>query len=506
MHRRGAPADWLRTVGVTLLTCVAVCGWYYGRIWYSSGTPLVDHSLPGSGITACRQDPGYGTTAYLLRFGRSLDAPFSSAVNGFPDGVYATLWGDGMQSAEVDVKLRPPWNYHLMTVGYLLALFPTLLIAIGAVLALIQLVRQPRAEWFLLVGLAFFMSAAMLHHFLRLPSYSSSNADQGLGASLAVCAFAALGFDLMPRANFWRWPRFLLATALGVWALTALASFWVLPGSVNALTWESLDWSARTDALKPSSHSKVVVRHDPRTYLPPLHLSKAGSQSEMAPTKAMVWRVILRDDPENVEAHLKLGLLIQGEGKLDEAVLHLRRTVELAPDHPTAHVWLGQVLSQQKRRQEAASAFREALRVTPWQRSVIQTLWGDALAGQGNAEEALVHYRTSLNQPHDDPYTLNRLAWILATHPQARLRDGAEALRLANRVYELTEGSNPVFLDSLAAAHAELGQFDRATQVLQQALQIAASTGQTALIEPMQQRLKLYRAGQPYHEQSWSRD
>ncbi len=139
----------LRNLGLLLAICFAVCGWHYARIWLSFGTPLLGNWDVVSGFTWW-QDPGYHTAADYLRFGRSLVHPLFSGFAGFPDGIYSTLWGDSLCGGLSSLTLA--WNQQLMMAGYLLALIPTAFILTGAVVAIIQFIRKPSSELFLLLG------------------------------------------------------------------------------------------------------------------------------------------------------------------------------------------------------------------------------------------------------------------------------------------------------------------------------------------------------------------
>ena len=88
---------------------------------------------------------------------------------------------------------------------------------------------------------------------------------------------------------------------------------------------------------------------------------------------------------------------------------------------------------------------------------------------------------------------LNNLAWIRATSRDATLRDGAEAVRLAERSCEISSTPDAGQLDTLAAAYAEAGDFDRAIQTANRALQLAESAKSNALVVQISQHVDLYR-------------
>ena len=96
--------------------------------------------------------------------------------------------------------------------------------------------------------------------------------------------------------------------------------------------------------------------------------------------------------------------------------------------------------------------------------------------------------------------TLNDLAWRLATHPLAAVRNGAEAVEHAERACELTQRQQPQLIGTLAAAYAEAGRFDDAVRAAENAITAASAAGLQEIVERNQFLLQLYRAGKPYHD------
>jgi tetratricopeptide (TPR) repeat protein len=80
------------------------------------------------------------------------------------------------------------------------------------------------------------------------------------------------------------------------------------------------------------------------------------------------------------------------------------------------------------------------------------------------------------------------------------LRNGAEAIQLAERANQFTGGTRPDVLDALAEAYAEAGLFPEALQTARQALELAARQRNRALADAVRARLALYEAGQPYRQ------
>jgi len=129
-----------------------------------------------------------------------------------------------------------------------------------------------------------------------------------------------------------------------------------------------------------------------------------------------------------------------------------------------------------------------------------------ALAGQGLFAEAQVVYRARAEQEtknastaivRSNPDSLNNAAWRLATCGEPGLRDGARALELAQAAVVATARTNASFLDTLAAAYAETGQFQQAVATQQEAMGLLRDPKEKA---DYASRLELYAAGQPYYE------
>ena len=95
---------------------------------------------------------------------------------------------------------------------------------------------------------------------------------------------------------------------------------------------------------------------------------------------------------------------------------------------------------------------------------------------------------------------LNDTAWLLATNPNASVRSGPEAVELAQRAVKLSRGRGLVFLDTLAAAYATAGRFDKAVETAIEAHRLAVAAGKRA--EAIQTRLEFYRNHKPYQEQA----
>lgn len=124
----------------------------------------------------------------------------------------------------------------------------------------------------------------------------------------------------------------------------------------------------------------------------------------------------------------------------------------------------------------------------------------DTLLGLGRPAEALAHYEKALAIDSRQAEADCHLAWLLATCPDDKLRNGPRAVELAERAAELSGGKQPEMLDTLAAAKAEVGRFAEAVTAARQALELARQQKRPALVEALPARIALYQAGKPFRQ------
>jgi len=185
--------------------------------------------------------------------------------------------------------------------------------------------------------------------------------------------------------------------------------------------------------------------------------------------------------------------------RLAQTIRHCEAALQIRPRNVTARVALGKALMECGQLDDACAHLEIAVRLSPTN-VVARQNFAEVLHRQGRAKEAIAQYQATLQLEPDWDSLLNNLAWLLATHPSPDVRDGAQAVRLAQRACQLTANTNLWFLHTLAAACAETGDFARALAAAGQARCLAAASGQSNLIATAEQRLQLYRSHQPYRE------
>jgi tetratricopeptide (TPR) repeat protein len=205
----------------------------------------------------------------------------------------------------------------------------------------------------------------------------------------------------------------------------------------------------------------------------------------------------LRLDPSNGTIYLDSGLALAKLGRMDEALARFADAVRLDSSSAEARYELGRGLFSKGEFQAAAAELTEAVQLRP-EHAPSQLYLGLVCMELQSEEEGLKHLREAARLRPDWAEPLNAQAWLLATSHDDRLRDGAEAIRLAEKAVQLTGNRQPATLHTLAAAYAEGRRFDEAIATANKALELARQAGQGNLASAIQEALRSYEAHQPY--------
>ena len=243
------------------------------------------------------------------------------------------------------------------------------------------------------------------------------------------------------------------------------------------------------------------------------------------------YRLALQMQADSWDAEYNLGTALVAKGQVDEAILHCERAVGMRPTDPDAQVSLGDALLRKGRIDDAIDHYQKAMMARADHflaryglcqallekgelDSAIQVcrsalvLWpldadchtalAIALEEKGEPAEAIEHYEKALEVAPRSISTLTNLAWLLATSPDASLRNGPKALDLASQAERLVGGTNTLVLRTLAAAYAENGQFANAIRTARSAMELARMHGENSLATDLDQQIALYQLRMPY--------
>jgi tetratricopeptide (TPR) repeat protein len=203
----------------------------------------------------------------------------------------------------------------------------------------------------------------------------------------------------------------------------------------------------------------------------------------------------------NDVAENNLGIVFLGQGKLDEAITLLRSAADLRPDNSPAHENLAKALLQKGQIADALVHYRKLLELQP-DNMEVHNIVGTVLVQQGRVKEGAEEWQKVLSVDADNGNAMSNLAWVLATSPDESIRNGAEAVQLAERAINISGGRIPILFRTLAAAYAENGRFSDAIETAQRGIQIANSQGNTGLANELQAHIGLYQTQQPLRDPS----
>ncbi len=201
--------------------------------------------------------------------------------------------------------------------------------------------------------------------------------------------------------------------------------------------------------------------------------------------------------PGGSEAHTNAGGLLALAGRLGEALERYDRAIAVKEDNAQGHASRGAVLARLGRGEEAEVALGEALRIDPREPSAASGL-ATALRARGDETGAVRTLRDGVRRNPSNAGLRARLAFFLATGRDPRIRDGREALDLAQSAVEATGRKDPRALDALAAALAETGRTAEAVALADQAERLARAAGQADQAAAIKARRMVYQRGRPY--------
>ncbi len=154
----------------------------------------------------------------------------------------------------------------------------------------------------------------------------------------------------------------------------------------------------------------------------------------------------------------------------------------------------GLVLAEEGEHEKALKDLDEAVTDSPLPIAYIKRGYTRELMGE--YRKALEDYETAIMLSSSHTLATNNKAWLLATCPDEKFRDGTAAVKLAKDVCARTKDREGMYLDTLAAAYAESGKFDDAVKVQEKVLVDKAYVVKYG--EDGQKRLQLYKDKKPF--------
>jgi tetratricopeptide (TPR) repeat protein len=246
---------------------------------------------------------------------------------------------------------------------------------------------------------------------------------------------------------------------------------------------ESVEDANRALEIEPENVDGLILRSQA--------LALAGKASEAIPDADRA----LELKPDSDDVVRIWAMVTEKAGNTETAIEELRKQVEFNPDDSVAWLQLGLLYGVEHQSVKAIDAFTAAIK-TDREREFTYQVRADTYLGRGMQKEAIADYEQSLKLDEANSGVLNNLAWVLATSPEAKLRDGGRAIALATKACELTSYKQAHILSTLAAAYAETGDFKTAKEWSQKSIDI----GEDKLKDQLRKELASYEREEPWRE------
>ncbi len=248
---------------------------------------------------------------------------------------------------------------------------------------------------------------------------------------------------------------------------------------------EALDDLNKAAALDPANADVLKLRSL-------LYLEKGDKEKALADARDAV-----QLGPKDAAAIRSYAAILADAGKFDEALAQLEKARKLDPNNPGTALQTGMIFVVQKQSGKAIEAYGEFLKEHPDEPNLLYAR-GNAYLNLGMQAEAEADYEKACKDKEysKDSGLLNNFAWVLATSPDEKLRDGKRALKMATEACELTEYKQGHILSTLAAAYAETGDFENAVKWSEK----SAEVGTPDHAEDFKKELEAYKAHKPYRE------
>jgi spermidine synthase len=188
-------------------------------------------------------------------------------------------------------------------------------------------------------------------------------------------------------------------------------------------------------------------------------------------------------------------------GRRDQAIDVLDQLLEITEEQPEVLLALADFRLREGQYDAAMPSLRQFQQLEP-EEFIGHHLLGRALMLAGRADEAVPQFRKAIQLDPAAHAPRFRLAWILATHPDRSRRAPRDAIRLAETAAELTRHENAEVLETLAAAYASAGQYERAAEVAQTTIDTFDSNANDSLLGALRIHQQAYRNGQSLLDQS----
>jgi tetratricopeptide (TPR) repeat protein len=266
------------------------------------------------------------------------------------------------------------------------------------------------------------------------------------------------------------------------------------PKDSHAYTARGQVHAANNESDKAVADFNEAVRLDPKATLAYYHRANLAYGKGQYDKALEDYNVVIRDDPGFDWAYHVRGWIFYRKKDYPKALADYEMAIKLVPTESVFYRDRGNIALAGKDYDKALADYDKSIElepsyVVPWH------LRGVTWQAKKEYAKALADYETAVQLAGKAPYASTyhtAVAMLRAGCPEDKIRDGEKALDAAKKAHGLRKG--PAEMAALAAAHAELGQFDKAVEWQEKAIDAAPEGSK----EPYRERLKKYQDRKPY--------
>jgi tetratricopeptide (TPR) repeat protein len=266
------------------------------------------------------------------------------------------------------------------------------------------------------------------------------------------------------------------------------------PKDSHAFTARGVALSSKGQADKALADFNKAIQLDPRATLAYYHRANLAYGRRQYDRALDDYNTVIRHDPSFDWAYHVRGWIYYRKKDYDRALADYQTAIRLVPTETVFYRDRGNIALARKQYDRALADYSKAIELDPGY-AVPWLQRGRTQAARKEYALALADYEKAVQVVSKGPYAspfYTALALFRAGCPDAKHRDGKKALAAAQKAYDLTKG--PTELSTLAAAHAELGQFDKAVEWQTKAISAAPADEK----DQYRDRLKRYQERKPY--------
>jgi len=326
--------------------------------------------------------------------------------------------------------------------------------------------------WFLgtlvpVIGLVQVGSAAMADRYMYVPS---------------IGIFIAMGFGLLDVRDRWSWSgKYFTGAALFTMVICVVLTERQLGYWKNGETLFRHVLEATGDS--PVAHGNLG-----------LALEKQERYEEALAEYRQMGSIIYSE----YEYHISVGNMLVKLGRPAAALIEYGQCLTRNPSNAITHVIVGNALAAQEKFPDALAEFTKAERLKT-NLAPAHIGMANVLLKMGNRTNAVAELWAAVRAEPYNGQTLSVVARVLATHPDAAVRDGPGAVLIASKANDFSYGLRPEILDALGMALAETGDYANAIVCAVNALELFEDR-ETGAAKSIGHHLRFYQNHQPWRE------